>query len=55
MRNKKEISLTVTLESGTVIRGGLWAPQVDGYFLQFFPDDGVIQGAEKSFPKILWQ
>ena len=24
-------------------------------FLQFFPDDGVIQDAEKSFPKILWQ
>jgi serine protease Do len=54
VRNKKEMALTVTLEAGTSVRGGLW--NQDGWFdLQFPAYDGIIEGAEKRAAKIIWQ
>ena len=54
VRNKKEMALTVTLEAGTSVRGGLW--NQEGWFdLQFPAYDGIVQGAEKRGAKIVRQ
>ena len=58
VRNKKEMTLNVTMESGAPYRGGVWTlggPETDGFLLQFAPNHGVIQGAKEGAPKILWQ
>ena len=54
VRNKKEMTLTVTLEAGPSVRGGLW--NQEGWFdLQFPAYDGIVQGAEKRGAKIVRQ
>jgi len=68
VRNHKEMPLTVTIEPSTVTRGGLdwrqlsprdwqqfWPQDSQQDWLQFFSNDGVIQGAKKPVTKIVWQ
>jgi hypothetical protein len=54
VRNKKETTLNLTLDSATSVRGGLWN-QDDWFELQFPAYDGIIEGAKKSAAKIIWQ
>jgi serine protease Do len=54
VRNKKEMALTVTLESATGVRGGLWNRE-DWFGLQFPAYDRIVQGAEERAAKIVWQ
>ncbi len=54
VRNKKEMALTVTLESGTSVRGGLWN-QGDWFGLQFPAYDRIVQGVEEGRAKIVRQ
>ena len=53
-RNKKEVALTVTVDSGGTVHGELWIPD-DWFALQFAANDGVIQGAEERGAKVIWQ
>jgi serine protease Do len=54
VRSKKEMALTVTIETGASMHGGLW--NREGWFdLQFPADDGIIQGTEERGAKIIWQ
>jgi serine protease Do len=45
VRNKREMTLSVTLEAGTSVRGGLEFPAYDR----------IVQGAEERAAKIIWQ
>jgi serine protease Do len=62
VRNKKEIALTVTLDSATNMRGGLWKQQdwfdwnqQDWFDLQFPAYHRIVEGTEERVPKIIWQ
>ena len=54
VRNKKEMALTVTLESAATMHGGLWNRE-DWFGLQFPAYDGIVQGTEERAAKIIWQ
>ncbi|MGA3020244.1 MAG: PDZ domain-containing protein [Bryobacteraceae bacterium] len=54
VRNKKEMVVTVTLESGTSVHGGLWNRD-DWFGLQFPAYDRIVQGAEEGAAKIIRQ
>jgi serine protease Do len=54
MRNKKEVTLNITLEAGTSVRGSLFDLN-NAWVLQFPSDNGVIQGAEERAPKVIRQ
>ena len=54
VRNKKEMALTVTLESSTSLHGGL-QDQEDWFGLQFPAYDRIIQGVEEGPAKIVRQ
>src|ERR1017187_7666775 len=45
VRNKREMTLSVTLDAGTSVRGGLEFPAYDR----------IVQGAEERAAKIIWQ
>ena len=54
VRNKKEMALTVTLDSAISVRGGLWNTE-DWFGLQFPAYDGIVQGTEERAAKIIRQ